>query len=82
MSNRASEAGFERIFRLDHRRGVWMRSTPPEQIEVVAGREGDDHAVTFKAGDTVTTEQLQALETILNYARLARAAFYPDRSDL
>ncbi len=61
------------------RRGIWYRtettptlctrtaSTYPAvtEVEIVAGREGDDEAVTMRVGDTITLEMLHRLEGCL-----------------
>jgi hypothetical protein len=83
MGNRFDESGYEQIYRHDRRRGVWRRvlrnaaTGEPEQVDLCAGREGDDHAVTLRAGDTVTPLMLLHLADILAYARHAHAAFTP-----
>lgn len=82
------EKGYEQIYRLDERRGVWVRRTVDPssevdlQLDICAGREGGDNSVTLRVGDQLTAQMLWELYEILSYARDAKAAFYPDRDDL
>ncbi len=86
MTLRKDEPGWEEIGLFDHagRRGLWLRRQPPmpentlrvdapivEQIEVCAGREGDDDYVKLTVGDTLTTHQLAALEGVFTTVQWA-----------
>ncbi len=44
-----------------------IKSTYPAvtKVEIVAGREGDDEAVTLRVGDTISLEMLHRLEGCL-----------------
>ena len=83
---RCRQPGYEEIIVPDGRRGVWVRTTPPladeargyerdwesvTQLEICAGREGDDDYVVLRPGMVVTPRMLCALYDVFSTLRFA-----------
>lgn len=66
-SMKSNEPGFEAVAVPDGRRGLWMRVKRNEagaiiEIEIAAGREGDDSGMTLREGEVITTDTLRMVE--------------------
>jgi hypothetical protein len=66
----------------DGRRGLWMRAAHDDagavaSIDLKAGREGDDVAVTLRAGETLTPETLRLVEGALLALRFSAETAWP-----
>jgi len=71
---KCNEPGFEAVAVPDGRRGLWMRTKRNDanevtEIELAAGREGDDAGVVLREGATITSTTLRLVEECLSYLR-------------